>query len=256
MGRVAGKVAIVTGAAQGLGRAAAEMLAREGAAVMVTDINEAGAGEVAAGIEAAGHKAAPARLDVSDEAAWQAVIARTQALFGGLDVLVNNAGIALQKNVEDTTLEEWRRLMAVDLDGVYLGTKHGIGAMKARGEGSIVNISSIEGIVAHPELAAYNAAKGGVTVFTKSAALHCGKIGTRIRVNSIHPAFARTPLLDEYIEAREDPAATLAELESLHPIGFLGHPDDVAYGVLYLAADESRWVTGSELVIDGGFTAR
>jgi len=256
MGRVADKVAIVTGGAQGLGRAAAELLAQEGAAVMLTDVNEDAGRAVAEEITAAGGQARFAVHDVSIEADWQRVIEETVSTLGGLDVLVNNAAVALQKNVEETTLEEWRRLMSVDLDGVFLGTRYAIGAMKSADTGSIINLSSVGGIVGEPGLAAYSAAKGGVRTFTKSAALHCGQIGSRIRVNSIHPAMVRTALMDEYLDAHPDPVATLKEIESLHPIGFLGEPSDIAYAVLYLAADESRWITGSELVIDGGYTAR
>lgn len=256
MGRVEGKVAIVTGGAQGLGRAAADLLAQEGASVMLTDINEDTGCAVVKEITATGGQARFAVHDVSAEADWQRVIEETVSTMGRLDILVNNAGVALQKNVEDTSLEEWRRLMSVDLDGVFLGTRYAIGAMKSAKAGSIINLSSIAGIVGEPGLAAYNAAKGGVRIFTKSAALHCGRIGSRIRVNSVHPAMVRTSLLNEYLDARPDPAATLAEMESRHPIGFLGEPSDIAYAVLYLASDESRWVTGSELVIDGGYTAQ
>jgi 3(or 17)beta-hydroxysteroid dehydrogenase len=256
MGRVEGKIAIVTGAAHGLGRAAAELLARDGASVVLTDIDEDGGYEAVEAITAAGGKAKFMVHDVSSEADWQRVIDETVSILGKLDILVNNAGVALQKNVEDTSLEEWRQLMSIDLDGVFLGTRCAIGAMKPAGGGSIINLSSIAGLVGESGLAAYSAAKGGVRNFTKSAALHCGNIGSRIRVNSIHPAMVRTELFNEYIDAQPDPAAATQDLELRHPIGFLGEPVDIAYAVLYLASDESRWVTGSELVIDGGYTAQ
>lgn len=256
MGRVQGKVAIVSGAAQGIGKAISSMLAREGAIVVVTDINVLKGEAFVHSLMNDGYSAIFIKHDVASDAAWARVIRDTLEQFGRIDILVNNAGVALQKNVEDTTFEEWRHLMSIDLDGVFLGTRHAIGAMKPHKAGSIINISSVEGIVGHPQLAAYNAAKGGVTTFTKSAAIHCGTIGSNIRVNSVHPAFVHNELLDEYLEARDDSDAALRELESEHPIGFLGESDDVAYGVLYLASDESRWVTGSELVIDGGFTAK
>jgi NAD(P)-dependent dehydrogenase (short-subunit alcohol dehydrogenase family) len=251
MGRVEGKVALVTGAAQGLGRAIAELLGREGAHVVVTDIQDELGASVADGIA----NASFLPHDVAVEEDWERVIGDVLSARGALHILVNNAGIALQKNVVDTTLEEWRRLQAINLDGVFLGVKHGIPAIAASGGGSIVNLSSMEGIIAHPEMAAYNASKGGVRLLTKSAALYCGKQRTGVRVNSVHPAFATGPLLEEYLDAQPDREKALAELKDAHPIGYLGEPQDVAYGVLYLASDESKWVTGTELVLDGGWTA-
>ena len=177
------------------------------------------------------------------------------AELGALHVLVNNAGIALQKDVLATSIEEWRHLMSINLDGIFLGTKYAIPAIAASGGGSIVNISSVAGIVAHGDLAAYSASKGGIHLLSKAAAISCGRAGLNVRVNSVHPAFLRTELLDEYLAAREDPEGTLAGLVALHPIGRLGEAEDVARGVLYLASDESRWVTGTELVIDGGYMA-
>ena len=175
--------------------------------------------------------------------------------FGQLDIVVNNAGVALGANVEDTTLDDWRKLMSINLDGVFLGTKCAIAAMKDHG-GSIINLSSIEGLIGDPNLAAYNASKGGVRIFTKSAALHCAKAGYKIRVNSVHPGYIWTPMVEGYVGASADPEATKAALAALHPLGHIGEPDDIAYGVLYLASDESKFVTGAELVIDGGYTAQ
>ena len=195
------------------------------------------------------------KQDVAKEEDWKRVIASTVARFGGLDILVNNAGVALPANAEDTTLDQWRWLMSINLDGVFLGVKYAIGAMKAKG-GSIVNLSSIEGLIGDPNLAAYNASKGGVRLLTKSAALHCAKAGYKIRVNSIHPGYILTPMVEGYVAAQADPAAAKTALAALHPLGHIGEPDDIAYGVLYLASDESKFVTGSELVIDGGYTAQ
>lgn len=256
MGRVNGKVAVISGAAQSLGKACALMLAKEGARVVVTDIQQAKGRETAEEINEAGGEAIFLKLDVAMESDWLHVIDTTLDKFGQLDILINNAGIALQANIEDTSLEDWKRLMQINLDGVFLGTKHAVTAMKKSGGGSIINLSSIEGIIGHPNLAAYNAAKGGVRLLTKSVALHCGMNKTGIRVNSIHPAFIWTPLVEEYLQAQPDYDEGLATLESLHPIGHLGEPDDIAYGALYLASDESKFVTGSELVIDGGYTAQ
>lgn len=255
MNRVKGKVAIVTGAGLGLGKAAALMLAREGARVVVTDVKESEGKAVAEAINASGGEAIFCRHDVASLDEWRVVADATMKRFGRLDILVNNAGVALAENVEATTLEQWRWLMSINLDGVFLGTQTAIGLMKDHG-GSIINLSSIEGLIGDPNLAAYNASKGGVRIFTKSAALHCAKAGYKVRVNSIHPGYIVTPMVEAFIASHEDTAATRAALEAAHPVGHLGEPDDIAYGVLYLASDESKFVTGSELVIDGGYTAQ
>jgi 3(or 17)beta-hydroxysteroid dehydrogenase len=251
-GRVQGKVAIVTGAAQGLGLGAAELLAREGATVVLTDLQD-DAGEAAAhAIADAGAAATYLHLDVTDEASWQGVIDTVVAEHGALHVLFNNAGIALQKDVLATSVEEWDQTQAVNLRGVFLGTKLAGAPMTAAGGGSIVNMSSSAGIRAHPELAAYSASKGGVRLLTKAAAVSYGRSGSNVRVNSIHPAFVETPLMQPFLDAN---GITREQLEAAHPLGVLGQPIDIAYGVLYLASDEARWVTGTELVIDGGMLA-
>ena len=255
MGRVDGKVALVTGGALGLGRAAAELLAREGAKVAVTDLMDAEGRAVVDQIGLAGGEAIYIHHDVAQEADWARAVAETLTRFGRLDVVVNNAGVALAGSVEDCTLEQWRWLMSINLDGVFLGTKHGVAAMKGHG-GSIINLSSIEGLIGDPNLAAYNASKGGVRIFTKSAALHCAKAGYKIRVNSIHPGYIWTPMVEGYIAGQADPDEAKLAVAGLHPLGHLGEPDDIAFGVLYLASDESKFMTGSELVIDGGYTAQ
>jgi len=252
MGRVENKVAVVTGGAGGIGAAAARLLAANGATVVVTDLAEAPAPD--------GEETGAAlylRQDVTREEEWTRVLDAVIDRFGRFDILVNNAGVGFRRNVEDTTLEEWRRVMTVNLDGVFLGTRHGIAAMRRAGNGgSIVNVASIEGLIGDPELAAYNASKGGVRLLTKSAALHCARARTGIRVNSVHPGYIWTPMVARSVAAAPDPEKARRHLESLHPVGHLGTPDDIAYGILYLASDESRFVTGSELVIDGGYTAQ
>lgn len=257
MGRVEGKIAIVTGGASGMGAATARMLARHGAAVVVADRNIAMAAEVAAEITASGGAAMAQALDVSDETSWTACIDACLARFGALDVLVNAAGIGAPfGSVEDLSLEDWRQMMAVNSDGVFLGTKLAIAAIKTtRDKGSIINFSSTMGLVASPSTAAYVASKGAVRMFTKSAALHCANAGYNIRVNSVHPGWIRTPMsqgaLDELAKSGAGNKAI-----ALTPLGRVGEPDDVAYGVLFLASDESGFMTGAELVIDGGYTAQ
>lgn len=254
MGRVTGKVALISGGASGLGKAQALLLAKEGAKVVITDLNDAGGQAVAEEIIGQGGEALCLRQDVRNENEWEAVIAATLSRFGALDVLVNNAGIGIGGNAEETTLEQWRHLMSINLDAVFLGTKQAIRAMKGRG-GSIINISSIEGLVGDPNLAAYNTSKGGVRLFTKSAALYCAKAGYGIRVNSVHPGYILTPMVERAMQG-EHAELVRQHLVSLHPIGRLGAPMDIAWGVLYLASDESAFMTGSELVIDGGYTAQ
>jgi 3(or 17)beta-hydroxysteroid dehydrogenase len=253
MNRVAGKVAIVTGGAGGLGKAHALLLAKEGARVVVTDTDDAQGKKVADEINKQGGEAIFIRHDVSKEIEWNRVISETLEQFGKLDILVNNAGVNLWKKIEDTSLEEWRWLMSVNLDGVFLGTKYAMGAMKRSGGGSIINISSVAGIVGTLDTSAYHASKGGVRIFTKAAALECSKAGYdyNIRVNSVHPGVIKTRMVEELLNDEEKRKTAL----SWHPIGHFGEPEDVANGVLYLASDESKFITGAELVIDGGWTA-
>ena len=259
MGRVAGKVALVTGAASGLGAASARMLAREGARLVLADLNIVAAQGVLRDIEAAGGIGAAIKLDVALEPDWISAMAMIRQRFGRLDVTVNCAGTNIARSFPtDTTLEDWRRLMSINLDGVFLGTKHSLVAMQQSDpvNGSIINISSIMGLIGAPDIAAYNASKGGVRLYSKSVALSCAERRLAVRVNTIHPGFVDTPLLQKAIDRFEDRAEGRRLYDALAPVGRLGVPDDIAYGVLYLASDESSFVTGSELVIDGGYTAR
>ena len=259
-GRVDGKIALVTGGAQGLGEATARMLVREGARVAVTDVNGPGARRVAASINETSPGAAIAIVhDVTQEADWRLALDEVEGRLGGLHVLVNNAGINLTKSIEDLTFEEWRRVHAIDLDGVFLGCKLSLGLMertvKSTGSGgSIVNISSIAGIIAGHNMAAYNSAKAAVTHLSKSVALHCARKEYGIRSNSVHPVFVATPILDHHVK-RFGKEEAYAKLGRQVPLGRIAEPDDVAYAVLYLASDESKFVTGAELKIDGGISA-
>ncbi|HCP01362.1 MAG: 3-beta hydroxysteroid dehydrogenase [Alphaproteobacteria bacterium] len=252
MERVSGKIALVTGGASGIGRASAIMLAREGARVAVSDINLDGAREVAAEI---GDNAVAIVHDVTDETAWTMSLETVVAAFGGLQVLVNCAGAAISGTVEETSLEDWRDLHKLDLDSVFLGCKHAISYIAGSGGGSIVNISSVSGIIAGHNLAAYNSAKAGVRHLTKSVALHCARQANNVRCNSVHPAFVDTPILDSILK-RDTREEGLDRLAAQIPLGIIGVPEDVAYAVVYLSSDESRFMTGSELVLDGGISAR
>lgn len=259
MNRVADKVALITGGASGLGAASAVLLAKEGARVVVTDVNDADGERVAQQIVAAGGEAYFAHHDVSQEDEWVQVYANAVARFGRVDVVVNSAGLGIGGAPQEQTLEDWRKLMAVNLDGVMLGTKHALLTMQAHKpatQGSIIQLSSIEGLVGDPNLGAYNASKGAVRLYTKSVALYCAKNGLGIRVNSIHPGYIWTAMVENYAKASGDLEAAKAAIAAMHPIGHIGEPDDIAYGVLYLASDESKFVTGTELVIDGGYTAQ
>lgn len=256
MGRVSGKMAFVTGAAQGLGEATARMLAREGAKVTVTDINGAGAEAVAASINSEhGEGTAFAfQHDVTDAARWQEVLQAAHDAMGGLNVLVNNAGIGSLGSVEDESYETFKKVQTVDVDSIFLGCKYAIPLMRAHGLGSIINISSIAGIIASGNYVSYNTAKAAVRHISKSIALHCAKTGGKIRCNSVHPVFINTPILDRTKEMFGEEEA-LAKLGRQIPLGKVGEPDDIAYAVLYLASDESKLVTGIELKVDGGISA-
>jgi len=252
--RVKDKVALVTGAGSGLGEAISRRLAEEGATVVVADINESSALRVA---EAIGGSATAVQQDVTDELRWQELVSEIVERYGQLDILVNNAGIALVGTVEDTTLEDWQLVQKVNLDAVFVGTREAIKVMKIR-SGSIINISSIEGIIGEQKVAAYNASKGGVRIFTKSAALHCCAEGYAIRVNSVHPGFIDTNMVSGAVGTMSEAEgeAFTSRIVSNIPMGKMGEPLDIANGVLFLASEESKYMTGSELVIDGGYIAR
>lgn len=249
-GRVQGKVAFVSGGASGLGEAMVRLLVKEGARVVVADINEAQGQALVAEISGASGSALFVQLDVSDEAAWDRAMDETISWAGKLNVLVNNAGVAISGDM-DMSFADWRKTMSINLDGCFLGTRAAIRTMTLNGEpGSIINVSSTMGMTAEPTTAAYSASKGGVRNLTKAAAVHCATKKLPIRVNSIHPGMCLTPLVRGYLE--QHPEALAPQIAS-HPIGRLGEPDDIAYGVLYLASDESKFMLGSELVIDGGY---
>jgi len=259
MGRVAGKAALITGAAGGLGRAMAWMLAREGAKVAVTDVDIAGTEARAAEINAEIPGAAFAFAhDVTDEDQWIDVVARAAGAMGGLSILINNAGIggSLLWSEKDT-LENWRMVQAINLESVMLGCKHAMPHLRASGAGSIINISSVAGLAAAPGMGAYNATKAAVWMYTKTVALEAAKAGWNVRCNSVHPVFIKTPILDPFIAmAGGDETTAHEKLARGIPMKRIGEPDDVAYCVLYLAADESKFVTGAEFKIDGGMLAQ
>lgn len=265
MGRVQGKVALVTGGASGIGRASALLLGKEGAIVAVSDVQNDMGKEVATKIKQAGSDALYLHHDVTSEENWISVISEIKSRFGRLDILVNNAGIAIAGPVTEMSLADWRRQQAVNLDGVFLGTKHALPLMRASGGGSIVNISSLAGLKGAAGLAGYCATKGGVRLFTKAVALECALAKDNIRVNSIHPGIIETPIWGGITSGMGNQnvlstRANAPDLDALSamvvPTGVKGLPEDIAEGVLYLASDASRYVTGSELVIDGGMSTR
>ena len=232
------------------------MLAREGAAVAITDVLEKEGQELAERIRADGGKAQFWTLDVTDEAAVERVFSEVANTFGKLDVLVNNAGISgADKPTHELTAEEWDKVININVRGVFFCTKHAIPHMRRAGSGSIINLSSIYGIIGAPDLPPYHASKGAVRLMTKTDALLYAK--DKIRVNSVHPGFISTPLVEQL--AKSSPQGLEAyrrELDAKHPIGHVGEPDDIAAEIVYLASDEAKFVTGSELVIDGGYTAQ
>ena len=255
MNRLTGKVAVVTGAARGIGRACAIRLAAEGATVAVLDRLDDEGAEVVQGIATAGGTARLWRVDVTSEDEIETAMNDVARVFGRIDVLVNNAGLpGTASPTHEITRESWERLMAVNVTGVFLCTKHVLRHMMAARRGSIVNVSSVHGIVGGTGSPPYNASKGAVRLMTKTDALLYARHG--IRVNSVHPGYVWTTLVKRVVAVASDPAAMKAELEGKHPLGRLGTPDDVAWGVVYLASDESQFVTGSELVIDGGYSAQ
>lgn len=249
--RLKGKVAIVTGGTLGIGLAIAARFVEEGAKVMITgrhsDVGEAAAKKVGSPAEIRFFK-----QDVSDEQSWLSLFDATTEAFGQVTTIVNNAGMAINKSIEETTTEEWHQLLAVNLDGVFFGTRLGIQKMKNKSVGaSIINLSSIEGLVGDPNLGAYNASKGAVRLLSKSAAVDCALKDYKVRVNTVHPGYIKTPLVDDLPGAEEKMSQ-----RSKTPVGHIGDPDDIAYICVYLASEESKFATGAEFVVDGGYTAQ
>jgi NAD(P)-dependent dehydrogenase (short-subunit alcohol dehydrogenase family) len=253
MGRVDGKVAIVTGGALGIGRATAILLAKEGAKVALTDVLDEESREVVE--KHSGGLVRYWHLDVSQEEQVKTVFDEIVAAFGRIDILVNNAAISgANKATHELTETEWDRLMAVNVKGVFFCTKHAVPYMMKAGGGSIINLSSIYGLIGAPDVPPYHASKGAVRLMAKTDALLYAKHG--IRVNSVHPGFIWTPMVEHYLRSQGDLDEGRKNVAALHPLGRVGEPDDIAYGILYLASDEAKFVTGSELVIDGGYTAQ
>ena len=250
MGRLDGKVALISGGARGQGATEGRMMAQEGAKVVLGDILDEQGRAVEAEIRAAGGAATYVHLNVTSESDWQSAVQTAESTYGGLHVLVNNAGILIRATIEETTEDDFDRIMAVNVKGVFLGTKHAIPAMRRASGGSIVNISSTAGLVGSPgETAAYSATKGGVRLFTKSTAIQ--HASDNIRCNSVHPGPIATDMIKDMLEDPEQWEQRMRRLPLKRP----GRPEDIAYGVIYLASDESSYVTGAELVIDGGTTA-
>lgn len=257
-GRVAGKMALVTGAAQGLGAAHCQFLAAEGAKVLCTDINGAGAAETAAAINSAHGEGTAFSIqhDVTDRKQWDAAVSRAREAMGGLNVLVNNAGIGVGGNIETCNFDDWKRCFAINVDGIFHGCQAALPLMREHAPGSIVNISSIAGLIASDTMPAYNSSKAAVWMLTKSIALHCAKKNMQIRCNSVHPTFVDTPILDGTARNHNlDKDVLLEKLARQIPLKFVGEPSDIANAVLYLASDESRFMTGAELKLDGGISA-
>lgn len=254
--RVAGKRAFVTGAAGGLGAATARMLARHGAKVFITDIDEAAVNAVAADInrEVGKQVAWSAAQDVRDETVWQRLLEESANAMGGLSVLVNNAGIGSLGSVEQIEVKEWRRVMSVNVESILFGCKYALPFLRQQQPASIVNISSLAAFKVDPDYTAYNTSKAAVAMLTKSVAVDCARQKIDVRCNSIHPAFIRTGIVAPFFNALGEEEATRKLTRGI-PMRRLGEPDDVAYAVLYLASDESRYVTAAELVIDGGACA-
>ena len=255
MSRVEGKVAIVTGAASGLGLASSKKLIQEGARVVLTDINQQALETIKEHLsEFSETQYSTEYLDVTSEESWQEILEKVELEYGKINILINSAGISLGSDIVSTDFEVWKKVHQVNLDSVFLGCKYAIPKIATYGSGSIINLSSISGIVAGWNTAAYNSSKAGVRLLTKSVALYCAKKGYDVRCNSIHPAFVNTPILDPIKQAFGDDEA-VRKLARQIPMNKIGDTDDVAYAVLYLASDESKFMTGSEIILDGGLSA-
>lgn len=259
--RLQNKVALVTGAASGIGRATAILFAREGASIIAADINDAGASETVSLILGEGGKASHHHLDVTGEAQWISLIQYIQEHHGHLDVLVNSAGISWAKAITEMTLDEWHKVLAVNLDSVFLGTKHGLLLMQQSGEGSIINLSSASGIKASPGASAYCSSKAALEMFSRVAALECARQGHKIRINSVSPGGVMTPMWEnmefwqDLKSSTESDEASWKVIAEGVPLKRFATADEVAHAILYLASDDSRFVTATNLVIDGGYTA-
>ncbi len=266
MSRVDGKTALVSGAGRGIGAATAKRLAREGARVIVADVLEELGRRTAQEIAATGAQAVFVRMDVTREADWGAACETARTRFGGLDILVNNAGVFLSRSMEETTLDEWRKLQSVNVEGVFLGTRVCTPLLKEGGKrwpggAAIVNLSSIAGLIGSPRAPAYGATKGAVRLFTKSCALEFGQKRYPIRVNSVHPGVIDTDMGQEVVNlvmerAAKDEASARATLAASHALGRLGKAEEVAAAIVFLCSDDASFMTGSELVVDGGYTAQ
>jgi NAD(P)-dependent dehydrogenase (short-subunit alcohol dehydrogenase family) len=266
MQKLSGRVALVTGGARGIGAASARALAEAGAVVVVGDLLEAEGGQLVETLVAAGAQAHFLRHDVREESSWQAVVQAIEERWGGLDILLNNAGVFLFKLLTETSLEEFRALQAVNVEGVFLGLKTALPAMAKRaplwaGGGSIINVSSVMGLVGHSHVVPYNASKGAVRLMTKGAALECAHLGLKVRVNSLHPGIVETQIAGQIVKAMVDEGwGDSPEIEALtarmHPLGRLALPTEIAAAVVFLASDDAAFMTGSELVVDGGLSAQ
>lgn len=255
MARLSDKVAVVTGAALGIGQAICWRMAEEGAAIALLDVLDDDGARLAADLKNVGHLAEYWRCDVSVERQVQAAFEQAATHFGRIDIVVNNAGVSgANKPTDQITEAEWDWVQAINVKGVFFGVKHAIPYLRRAGGGSIINLSSIYGLVGAPDVPPYHASKGAVRLMTKTDALLYAP--DQIRVNSIHPGFIWTPMVEHHLAAQGDLDSAKAATAALHPLGRLGQPDDIAWGAVYLASDEARFVTGSELVIDGGYTAR
>ncbi|KJS40803.1 MAG: 3-beta hydroxysteroid dehydrogenase [Rhodospirillaceae bacterium BRH_c57] len=258
MTKLQGKVCLLTGAAHGIGRATAQALAAEGARLLITDIDDTPGEALAEELRASGTEAVYQHHDVSSEADWAAAFETLGGRYGRLDVLVNNAGLGTYNDIETVSLADFRRVMAINVDGTFLGTQMAVRAMKGTGGGAIVNVASVASFIGAPTLAAYSASKGAVLMLTKSAATYCGTRGYGIRVNAIHPGLVDTRAGVEMARMATGAATdedAIALFTQLHPIGRIGKPEEIAKGIVFLASDDSSFMTGSSLVVDGGYTA-
>jgi len=251
-GRLTGKIALITGAASGIGWVTAELFAQEGAVVVLTDRAADQLEQRASSLRIRDGRHRAIALDVTSEEGWVRAMQEIEREFGRLDVLVNNAGIGYFRSIAETTYQEWRHILAVNLDSVFLGTRQALPLLSRSGKGSIINVSSIRGQVAGPNVAAYSASKAGVRLFTKSTAIECAAAGNGVRANSVHPGVIETPMSTQ---ALDDPAKLEKSLERI-PVGRLGTAAEIAAAIVFLASDESSYMTGSEMTIDGGYTAQ